>query len=1496
MNKLVKLFVLLLSLTGLGLWGGNAFAATCTTNAGTGTWGTAATWTCNHVPVATDTVVITRNITLSSSSTIIGLTVHAGVTFSGNNRDLTVSGPVLISGTYNTGGGNLTTTNGGALTVNTGGTFDFNNGNASISGNVAINGTLTSGGDAIEMTGAGTTLSGTGAITNTDFEIGALGISLSAGSTLEFSTGAQLRVGNNNTASFTLNGTITGLGMAAGDRLVQVYQNSVMRINGTVNAPNAHIRIEQNASITNSGTVSIQYIRTDAATAVWTQDTNSNLTLSGTVPARDWDGVLNASAAGNTVNYNGAAQTVISPSGASYANLTLSGSGAKTMPTGLTVAENFTMSGTASVAAPAALTVGGDFTIGAGNTFAPGTGTVTLNGAAAQTISGNSPRNFNKLAVTNAANPNITLATNVVVNSTLTGTVRLTNTCPIDYTLTSTIPAQTLHSCPPQPPTVTSIAPASGPAAGGTAVTITGTNFTGATAVTIGGTSATSIVVSNATTITAVTPAGTAGARNVVVTTPYGTGTGVGLFTYLAAAPIAEYRMDEVSAGTVIDSSGNGLSGTLNGGVTVGGAGKVCRGYNFNGSNAFVSVPTTALLNQGNITVMAWMRHSTASIKSWEAIVTKGDSAYRLHLYGGGACSINGVNTTGGLSLGINGGCAGADINSGTVPVAGTWYHAAGTYDGSTIKIYVNGTLSASWPFSGAINSNSFPLYIGANAEQAGRLFSGDIDEVKIYSSALTAPQISAGYANENAGNNWDGSARVCAAAGPDHLRIVHDGQGSSCQTETVTVVACSGVDAGAPAACTPYTGGLTGNLLVKAASNATLATLPFTMAAGSSSVTLTVPAQSAQGVIFETSGLSMPPINGFTCWNTSLATASCSMVISACPSGGFNCLDSTITSYSNDGSARLYTKLAATPFNFDVVALNAGGTTETSYVVSGGTPKSVTVELVEGAGSTACISRAAIGPAVSQAISFASTDSGRKTVANMTVSKTYPDLRCRVTDSNQSPSVVSCSTDNFAVRPGAVTLSTVPVMATPPSASSANVIKAGALFTLRAATSTSATDGYSGNLTQDTAQLSAQIPSQDTSPAPGGVVGTLAPATLAANAAPSDNASYSEVGYLYLKPGALRDAGFTAVDQPGDCVAGSTSVTLSDGKFGYHIGNTSEVSFGRFIPDRFEVSVASNGVMQTACGSSFTYTGQPMRYNSASLPSLTIKPMSAGAGGTVTQNYQGAFQKLASSGVLMTSPTADTTQFGKDGVSKTALTGAMSAGTFGNTDGTMTYTLNAGDQFTYTRNANSLIGPYSTALPLSVTAVAEPAIDAVTATGTLPTLQPTGVFMRYGRARMFNAYGSELLDLPIVFRTEFLASAATSNVWSLNNADSCTNATVSFTPVGTTNITSNTCVLEPGNNSGKGCATALTASQTNRRYLETGVTGTDSSGVAGFAGNFNLWLRAPGAANVGSIDIRATVDSWLQYPWVGAIATDPSARATFGIFKSPLIYRRENY
>lgn len=79
---------------------------------------------------------------------------------------------------------------------------------------------------------------------------------------------------------------------------------------------------------------------------------------------------------------------------------------------------------------------------------------------------------------------------------------------------------------------ISGISPATGPAAGGTTVTIKGQNLTGTSAVTFGGTAGTSVTVIDANTVTVVTPAKTAGAYNVVLTDDSGTVTVTNGFTY----------------------------------------------------------------------------------------------------------------------------------------------------------------------------------------------------------------------------------------------------------------------------------------------------------------------------------------------------------------------------------------------------------------------------------------------------------------------------------------------------------------------------------------------------------------------------------------------------------------------------------------------------------------------------------------------------------------------------------------------------------------------------------------------------------------------------------------------------------------------------------------------------------------------------------------------------------------------------------------------------
>ena len=99
-------------------------------------------------------------------------------------------------------------------------------------------------------------------------------------------------------------------------------------------------------------------------------------------------------------------------------------------------------------------------------------------------------------------------------------------------------------ACGVTAPIISSVTPSFGPAAGGTAITILGTSLSTVTSVTIGGVAATNVVVVSATVVTAVAPAGTGGAKNVVVITPNSSATAIGAFTYssgLAWATVLEW-------------------------------------------------------------------------------------------------------------------------------------------------------------------------------------------------------------------------------------------------------------------------------------------------------------------------------------------------------------------------------------------------------------------------------------------------------------------------------------------------------------------------------------------------------------------------------------------------------------------------------------------------------------------------------------------------------------------------------------------------------------------------------------------------------------------------------------------------------------------------------------------------------------------------------------------------------------------------------------------
>ncbi len=176
-----------------------------------------------------------------------------------------------------------------------------------------------------------------------------------------------------------------------------------------------------------------------------------------------------------------------------------------------------------------------------------------------------------------AVNFGTTAATNVTVVSgtTITATSPAAGgPGPVDVTVTTPSgtspinrPADVFTYTTASSPTVTGINPNSGPVAGGTSVTITGTNFTGATAVDFGTTAVASFTVVSSTQITTTSPAAAGpGPVDVTVTTPRGTSpvTPSDVFTYIAAAPSVtgiNPNQGPTTGGTSVTITGSGFSG-----------------------------------------------------------------------------------------------------------------------------------------------------------------------------------------------------------------------------------------------------------------------------------------------------------------------------------------------------------------------------------------------------------------------------------------------------------------------------------------------------------------------------------------------------------------------------------------------------------------------------------------------------------------------------------------------------------------------------------------------------------------------------------------------------------------------------------------------------------------------------------------------------------------------------------------------------------------------
>ena len=194
---------------------------------------------------------------------------------------------------------------------------------------------------------------------------------------------------------------------------------------------------------------------------------------------------------------------------------------------------------------------------------------------------------------------------------------------------------------------------------------------------------------------------------------------------------VAAYAFDEGAGLLAGDVSGNGNVGAVVG-ATWSASGKFGNALSF-GPAALVTVNDAASLDlTSGMTLEAWVYPT--SLSGWMNVLFKPNDA------SGVAYVLQGSTAPSQLPS-LSGGFSSGNLSASSPLALNTWSHLAGTYDGATMKFYVNGLLVNSRAQTGTLTPSTGLLSIGGNPVY-GENWRGLIDEVRIYNRALSQAEI----------------------------------------------------------------------------------------------------------------------------------------------------------------------------------------------------------------------------------------------------------------------------------------------------------------------------------------------------------------------------------------------------------------------------------------------------------------------------------------------------------------------------------------------------------------------------------------------------------------------------------------------------------------------------------------------------------------------------------------------------------------------------------
>ncbi len=713
----------------------------------------------------------------------------------------------------------------------------------------------------------------------------------------------------------------------------------------------------------------------------------------------------------------------------------------------------------------------------------------------------------------------------------------------------------------------------------------------------------------------------------------------------------------------------------------------------------------------------------------------------------------------------------------------------------------------------------------------------------------------------------------------PNHLRFEFNSTSAlTCQAMPITIRLCANAapGLGSSGVCTPYNGYGVIKPLASAGTWSGL-TLPPLTGFMSSSTGITLSNASTDTVSLGYSNKSMVLAdNALECYDTaSNQRVNCSAAFTYKKCADFDAVEPGAATGTN-----LYTKIAGRSFSFDVVGAAA-------YTGN------VTVSLVDVTSSAACAGAPTL-VSVAAPYEFVAGDNGRKTF-NTSYAGAASNVAVKMEDKNGK---CYASSDTFSIRPKVFDL----------TGTFDNPHKAGQPFSLVATAENDAgavTTQYTATpAINDGAVMDITEGAPGSGIVPGSMVGTF-PAAVAGVATGSNAFKYNNIGLLRFPQvaddslaSAVEDAAFTAVDQAkGDCIAGSYSNTLTDGKYGCNIGST-QLDTNRFIPDHYEV----NYTLTPNCGgvTGFTYFDQAP----ATTPLVSVKAVSMDGGvlTRVTKDYPlpavGSYSftlTAKNGGIIANPPTAAPVSMRMSTVPGGGWPDTQPGGLYENLESYSATTALLPRQTPPVNYENFTLE----------TEVHDPDDVKITLCNGMPVsgggttmCASPPVKFRHGILKLDAAYGPETLPLHVPVRALYWNGTK----WARNLADNCTQLVTA-----TANPARNIAV---GNFKG-----GITSSDIN--VLGSGLTLNQGQG--------SIRIEAPGAGVQGSADIAINLNpattandsscvSWgagasapnvtsgaalpfLKGAWCGtAYIRDPHATIRFGIPKRQVIFFRERY